>query len=701
MIKFLILFFFGVSAFAQVNNGATSNITNAPGLSSSKNYVKNPNCAKNTDGITGSGGSLTKGTTTPLNEDSGSECAIDASASGQTYTWALNTFGQGMKGQNCEARFIYEGDASLYKAYIKNGSSQITTNLQLENSSSVVKTVSINFPCGDLSASNTFVIEATDNAAAAISVAKVYVGLATNLSNVAQAQLIGSAYYASTASCSWARTNTALGAFSTTAACPGPTVETNTGPGTIQTTDTDLPQLTINNLPPGNYSVTATFPASSGTTSTECVLALNDGTSTSGNSTVGNGSASGYRFPATVVGTFSYTTTANRTFSVYGSCDTGSINIPIDTANKRLYFSVTRHPSSAELALNIRNPASPTVQVFTSGSGTYTRPNGVKYITVKMVGGGGGASGSGSAATGAGGNGGDTTWDVSGGGANILTAGGGLGAVSNSLVGALGGTATVNSPAVKLVGLQGGAGGSGMNSNASALYLPGGVGGASCFGGTGNSAAGSSTVTAAPTNAGGGGGGAGIDAAASKYAGSGGGAGACVEAIIVSPSSTYSYAVGAAGTAGTGSDRNGGAGGSGYIVVTEYYDSGNAPLLVGSVTSNSSGLVRTEYATVTPSDGSTCTINSQSGSWLSSTTPNAAGDCTLTIATGIFSSSPVCTLTPEDSANLGVVPKFARVHSVSSTSLRFLVEQIDETSAFASSITAQPLKTHIICMGSR
>jgi hypothetical protein len=46
-----------------------------------------------------------------------------------------------------------------------------------------------------------------------------------------------------------------------------------------------------------------------------------------------------------------------------------------------------------------------------------------------------------------------------------------------------------------------------------------------------------------------------------------------VDAIITSPSSSYSYAVGAAGSAGSAgtSGAAGGAGGAGYIEVTEYY----------------------------------------------------------------------------------------------------------------------------------
>jgi hypothetical protein len=67
-----------------------------------------------------------------------------------------------------------------------------------------------------------------------------------------------------------------------------------------------------------------------------------------------------------------------------------------------------------------------------------------------------------------------------------------------------------------------------------------------------------------------------------------------------------------------------------------------APLLVGSVTSNSSGLERVERATIT----SPTTITSQSGSWLSSVANGSTGNYTLTIAAGIFSATPSCVFQP-------------------------------------------------------
>ncbi|MFN7454321.1 MAG: hypothetical protein ACK5RO_06635, partial [Pseudobdellovibrionaceae bacterium] len=77
----------------------------------------------------------------------------------------------------------------------------------------------------------------------------------------------------------------------------------------------------------------------------------------------------------------------------------------------------------------------------------------------------------------------------------------------------------------------------------------------------------------------------------------------------------------------------------------------NAPLLVGSVTSNSSGLERVERvyfggSTANSACTSTpCTIKTQSGSWVSSVTRSGAGSYIVNINSGIFSAAPVCQAT--------------------------------------------------------
>lgn len=204
----------------------------------------------------------------------------------------------------------------------------------------------------------------------------------------------------------------------------------------------------------------------------------------------------------------------------------------------------------------------PTIQTFTSGSGTYTLPTSPSplYLKIRMVGAGGGASGNGAGA-GAGVTGGNTTF-----GSSLLTANGGAGVAAGSGPGS-GGTASLG--AASGAAFQGA---SAQGPNAIANNF-GASGASSPFGGSGSGASGGSgTVNGGPasTNSGSGGG---APANTANGPGTAGSAGGYVDALIVSPSSTYSYAVGAAGTGGAAgtSGGSGGAGGAGVIVVEEHY----------------------------------------------------------------------------------------------------------------------------------
>jgi len=205
----------------------------------------------------------------------------------------------------------------------------------------------------------------------------------------------------------------------------------------------------------------------------------------------------------------------------------------------------------------------PTRQIFTSGSGTYTKPAGVLYIDVQLVGGGGGGAGSGSVAGSAPGTGGNTTFST-------LTANGGS-AASFFTPGSGGGASGGD------YNLAGGGGGASMQLETSitgANQTNGGTGGNSVFGGGAKGGAiGGGTGQSAAANTGGGGSGGGTINTANIVGGAGGGAGGYARGIITNPASTYSYSVGAGGAAGTAgtSGYAGGAGAAGIIIVTEYY----------------------------------------------------------------------------------------------------------------------------------
>jgi hypothetical protein len=178
-----------------------------------------------------------------------------------------------------------------------------------------------------------------------------------NLTNISQAKFIGSAYFATTASCAgWARTNTALGSFSTDSDCPGPTVEFNPGPGVIQTTDTDSPKVTLNNLPPGFLQVIVTGIGVN--TGGIPILALNDGTTTAA-ARGGFNQAGSANDQFSVNATFQYTSAGNRTIELYGSASANAIQIHNDANNKQLHFSFYWWPLTIESAVNAASlPAS-------------------------------------------------------------------------------------------------------------------------------------------------------------------------------------------------------------------------------------------------------------------------------------------------------------------------------------------------------
>lgn len=224
------------------------------------------------------------------------------------------------------------------------------------------------------------------------------------------------------------------------------------------------------------------------------------------------------------------------------------------------------------MAQLFRNLISPTVQAFLSGSGTYTTPAGVLYLKITMVGGGGGGGASYSNATGSAANnglaGGNTTF-----GTSLLVANGGTATTNDGFTPGLGGTASLGS-AIGIV-LQGASGVSAGNATSPPNfqgYLPGGEGASTPLGGAGSAGQGAAVGGSAIPNTGSGGGGGGMTGAGTtaEHVGAGGSAGGYVCAIINSPATSYSYAVGLSGAGGTGGE-NGGAGGSGSIVVEEYY----------------------------------------------------------------------------------------------------------------------------------
>ena len=232
------------------------------------------------------------------------------------------------------------------------------------------------------------------------------------------------------------------------------------------------------------------------------------------------------------------------------------------------YFNLINATKATSTNQGVVYRKAPTITKLTSGSGTYATPAEVLYLRVKQVGGGAGGAGSGSGG-GTGATGGNTTF-----GTSLLVANGGTGGTTNGAIGGSGGSASLGTGPIGTA-LSGGYGQAGFTSSAIGTSPCGGFGGSNAFGGAGSGANGSTGGAggSAIANTGAGGGGAG-GSATTTFAGAGGGAGGFIDAIILSPSATYSYAVGSGGAGGTAGTSGfvGGSGGTGYIEVTEYYN---------------------------------------------------------------------------------------------------------------------------------
>lgn len=318
------------------------------------------------------------------------------------------------------------------------------------------------------------------------------------------------------------------------------------------------------------------------------------------------------------------TATAPSTYGV-GNSISGIVKIPI-----------VGWEAVNQLAANQQR--TPTVTRLTSGSGTYTIPAGVTYLSVKMVGGGGGGAGSGTVTGTAAGAGGNSTFGVA-----LLTANGGGAGPFGTGVGN-GAAATVAAPAIG-GGPHPGSNGSGSTFNVAADNNRGGVGGASCLGGSGGATGYGGPGVAAQTNSGSGGGGGGTSATVSSYSGGGGGAGGCIlGAIIAAPAASYAYAVGAGGTAG-GAGANGfagGAGAAGYIEITEFYGY-TVAILANSVSTGLAQGAKIVWAKVaTTCTTSPCTITDQSGE-IGAINRSSTGIYTVIFNAGTWTTPPTCT----------------------------------------------------------
>lgn len=358
--KLLTYFAFGTAAimpFADAQSPTIvqgNYITNVFGNS---NFVLNPNAQTNTANIAVLNATVLRSPTTPLVATS--EANVTVTVANGTIAWSTRTFDEGIKNQNCEARFTYRGFQSTSIAQVRQGATvagaNVVAQLTLTPSVTDPRIASINFPCGDLSQPTYFVITDTATLSGINEIGGIYVGLATNQANVAQAEMVGAVRWQGCATPEPGRTgSTAYGNLSGGGAC-----STKLLFGKATSANEADASITFNNLPPGNYFFqTNTFGYfMAGNITDNARFEIYEDTS---------GAADGraYLQPQLTTqnimtplptGWFTFTNTANRTFriraAVSNPATTARVSLGFSGDNQQTNFVLYRFPSSSELVV--------------------------------------------------------------------------------------------------------------------------------------------------------------------------------------------------------------------------------------------------------------------------------------------------------------------------------------------------------------
>lgn len=626
----------GLLAFvllANANAGTTGTIeaTNTEGFYSGQNLVQNAGAEVNTKGWTASGGTLARSTTTPDRGDG--VLTWDSNGAAQTLMSASVTIPSGLYGKNgvvsCPIKCASGTCTHQLMAY--DGTTELGATTITSSTSQYARTT-VNF--GSIPSSGSIRLRLKSVAAdePSISVGECLLGDATgfNLSQVNQAQFVGSAYFAMTASCTWSSTGTgSYAAFSTTSACPGPTIEANPGVGVIQTTDTDLPKVTVNNLPNGEYTVIVSTNVQTITSNNTNSIVISDGSTVSGYGSAV--STTGIAHSVTIVGHFSYTSAGNKTFELQSRGSAAGVRINNNIDGQITRFEIYRFPTSSELAYRPEMmPGSWSGYTTVSGgcstaSATYADTSACTSIALTQL----QNSNFGSVTTAGSSLPGITFTPTKTGSYNVCA-----NIISTSTA-----TSSISARLVDGSGTVVNAGTSGIVNGATAL----------------------TPITLC-----------GIYRASSTAA-------STIKAQLAINS-------------GTASILNGQASGTPAINWTIFpSDQGfPAPLSIGSVTSDSSGSENIGRATIAEGANCTtgaCTINRQSGSWLTSFTWSTTGVYNLVFKTGFFSGPPTCVGNHWN----GTLIQNQSPNTATTTSL----------TAIAPSAAANSRDFHIICVGPR
>lgn len=378
-----------VGAFAQTEREVSTSVLNvkeqssapsSPAAGKAKLYYRNGKLrVKNSAGLeaaVGSGPSSTSGVNLASNESFEDGVSSGYTSSGGTFSQQTYTNGTDADGKY--ARFIstvigdyFETSAvavtdslgagcmadidllvtsGSWTVTARDGSNNVlsTATVAAPNATSWFKLPTVAFACP--SAGTTIKLRVTSTATGTINADHVYVGGNKNISQVAQARLAGSSYIAATGGCTLSRTNTAYGAPTTAASCPGPTVSSSYI-GSWQTTDADTASFTINSLPPGRYVGVMRMAMINGTSNAVVCGRVTDGTTSGLGVCHSSAATTDAMFIAPQV-EVNYVEPGNRTFSIQTKASSGAVSVANSTDYAGIEFTLYYYPTDQQSAIS-------------------------------------------------------------------------------------------------------------------------------------------------------------------------------------------------------------------------------------------------------------------------------------------------------------------------------------------------------------
>lgn len=250
-----------------------------------------------------------------------------ASGSGQYFQSDLITVPIGLGLNNCAAKVSYKGNSTGLTMKILDSTGVLVASQPMDINAANGAQRAMNFPCPAAGTQIRLRVESTA-ATSTVAFDRMSLGEPDNLIQTSQARFYGSAKWGPVASCVWGISQTYfMDDFPANGNCGFPTVT-----GAVNAPATQVPRITLNNLEPGTYVVTAVFTGYN-TDSNLRTFRLADDSGQEGVIQARSGSNS-FVDNFTLVGTFNYSSfQASRQIKLQGHSASGTVSIGADGSN--------------------------------------------------------------------------------------------------------------------------------------------------------------------------------------------------------------------------------------------------------------------------------------------------------------------------------------------------------------------------------